>query len=152
MVRNSLMRLSFKFRKDWCFRWGDIQLLVTMYIWYYTPNNSQFWTKNLNFLERLLTNQTQRLCAWEVLECKRFGDISLIGIPVLMSSSHMSLPVAWRMHFMVAEHNRSIPAREILFLKDKGPVEYILVKEDQEIRLRSELTRRPGKDNSLSRF
>ena len=30
------------------------------------------------------------LNAWEVLECERFGDIRLIGIPILVSSSHIS--------------------------------------------------------------
>ena len=43
------MNLSLKFRKDPCFRWGDIQLLVTMYIWYYTLNYSQFLTENFDF-------------------------------------------------------------------------------------------------------
>ena len=32
VVRKYLISLSFKFRKDWCIRLGDIQLLVTMYI------------------------------------------------------------------------------------------------------------------------
>ena len=47
------MNLSLKFRKDPCFRWGDIQLLVTMYIWYYTLNYSQFFTKNFDFFGTL---------------------------------------------------------------------------------------------------
>ena len=49
VVSNYLMNLSLKFRKDPCFRWGDIQLLVTMYIWYYTLNYSQFLTENFDF-------------------------------------------------------------------------------------------------------
>ena len=49
VVSNYFMNLSLKFRKDPCFRWGDIQLLVTMYIWYYTLNYSQFLTKNFDF-------------------------------------------------------------------------------------------------------
>ena len=44
VVSNYLINLSLKFRKDPCFRWGDIQLLVTMYIWFYTLNYSQFLT------------------------------------------------------------------------------------------------------------
>ena len=43
------MSLSFKFRKDPCIRWGDIQLLVTMYISYYTLNFSQFSPENFDF-------------------------------------------------------------------------------------------------------
>ena len=49
VVSNYLMSLSLKFRKDPCFRWGDIQLLVTMYIWFYTLNYSQFLTENFDF-------------------------------------------------------------------------------------------------------
>ena len=30
------------------------------------------------------------MTAWEDRECERFGDIRLIGIPVLVSFSHMS--------------------------------------------------------------
>ena len=43
------MSLSFKFRKDPCIRWGDIQLLVTMYISYHTLNFSQFSPENFDF-------------------------------------------------------------------------------------------------------
>ena len=50
MVANYyLVSLSFKFHKDPCIRWGDIQLLVTMYISYYTLNYSQFSTENFDF-------------------------------------------------------------------------------------------------------
>ena len=49
VVSNYLINLSLKFRKDPCFRWGDIQLLVTMYIWFYTLNYSQFLTENFDF-------------------------------------------------------------------------------------------------------
>ena len=49
VISNYLMSLSSKFCKDPCFRWGDIQLLVTMYIWYFTLNYSQFLTKNFDF-------------------------------------------------------------------------------------------------------
>ena len=49
VISTYLMSLSSKFRKDPCFRWGDIQLLVTMYIWYFTLNYSQFLTKNFDF-------------------------------------------------------------------------------------------------------
>ena len=43
--------ISWALVQNWdpCFRWGDIQLLVTMYIWYYTLNYSQFLTKNFHF-------------------------------------------------------------------------------------------------------
>ena len=44
-----LMSLSLKFCKDPCFRWGDIQLLVTMYIWCYTLNNWHFMPCHANF-------------------------------------------------------------------------------------------------------
>ena len=44
VVNNYLMSLSLRFRKDPRFCWGDIQLLVTMNIWYYTLNYSQFLT------------------------------------------------------------------------------------------------------------
>ena len=44
-----LMSLSLNFHKDPFFRWGDIQLLVTMYIWYYTLNYSQFLIENFYF-------------------------------------------------------------------------------------------------------
>ena len=44
-----LMSLCKKFHKDPSFRWGDIQLLETMYIWYYTLNYSQFLTENFYF-------------------------------------------------------------------------------------------------------
>ena len=43
------MNLGLKFRKDPCFRWGDIQLLVTMYISNYTLNFSQFSPENFDF-------------------------------------------------------------------------------------------------------
>ena len=56
VVSTYLISLSFKFRKDPCIRWGDIQLLVTMYILYYTLNYSQFSTENLIFLGHLLTD------------------------------------------------------------------------------------------------
>ena len=49
VVSTYLMSLSFKFRKDPCIRWGDIQLLVTMYISYYTLNFSQFSPENFDF-------------------------------------------------------------------------------------------------------
>ena len=80
-----------------------------MYILYYTLNYSQFSMENFDFfgtpsnwyfliLSSLwhfwpdAKNPMQfwlTLSAWEVLECKRFGDIRLIGIPVLVSSSHI---------------------------------------------------------------
>ena len=49
---NYLMSLSWKFCEDPSFRWGDIELLVTMYIWYYnyTLNYNKFLTENFNFL------------------------------------------------------------------------------------------------------
>ena len=56
VVSLCFMNLSIKFRKDLCFRWGDIQLLVTMYIWFYTLNYSQFLTKNFDFFGHLLEN------------------------------------------------------------------------------------------------
>ena len=49
VVRNYLMSLSAKCRKDLCFRRGDIQLLVSMYISYYTLNFSQFSPENFDF-------------------------------------------------------------------------------------------------------
>ena len=49
VVMSFLLSLSFKFRKDLCIRWGDIQLLVTMYISYYTLNFSQFSPDNFDF-------------------------------------------------------------------------------------------------------
>ena len=49
VVSTYLRSLSFKFCKDLCIRWGDIQLLVTMYISYYTLNYSQFSTENFDF-------------------------------------------------------------------------------------------------------
>ena len=50
---NYLMSLSSKFRWDPCFRWGDIQLLATLYIWYLYLIYSQFSTKNIDFLGHL---------------------------------------------------------------------------------------------------
>ena len=49
VVSTYLMSLSFKFCKDPCIRWGDIQLLVTMYISYHTLNFSQFSPENFDF-------------------------------------------------------------------------------------------------------
>ena len=48
-INSYLISLSFKFRKDPSIRWGDIQLLVTMYISYYTLNYSQFSPENFDF-------------------------------------------------------------------------------------------------------
>ena len=43
------MSWSLKLCNDPCFSWRDIQLLVVMYIWYYTLNYSKFLTKNFDF-------------------------------------------------------------------------------------------------------
>ena len=42
VVKPYLMNLSLKFRTDLCFRSGDIQLLVTMYIQYFTLNSALY--------------------------------------------------------------------------------------------------------------
>ena len=43
------MSLSKEFHKDPSFRWGDIQLLVTIYIWNHILNYSQFLIENFDF-------------------------------------------------------------------------------------------------------
>ena len=51
LINVCLINKSIKFDKDSCFRWGDIQLLVTMYIRYFALNYSQFLTENFDFFE-----------------------------------------------------------------------------------------------------
>ena len=48
-LRNYRNSLSIKFHKNPSSRWGDIQLLVTLYISCYTLNYNQFSTENLDF-------------------------------------------------------------------------------------------------------
>ena len=109
VVSNYLMNLILKFRKDPCFRWGDIQLLVTIYIWYYTLNYSQFLTKNFDFLGHFLENVFtyswyatfhwknakgfvhffEKMSPGERPLWTWFGDIRLIGMYFLVDSIHM---------------------------------------------------------------